>query len=328
MTQKELEYKLIAEKRLIEASENGRLDEVNALLTSCVGMGEDGHWGNCGVNTALIKAGEMGHTEIAAQLLFCGADVNTRDTRNETALIKACSNGHTKTARILLEHGADTGICDIYGSTAIIGPCRWGFNEAASLLLEYGADVNKRNNYGETPLMAASQKGYTEIVKLLLDHGADVNIVDNDGNTALINSCRNCQPDTVLQLLEHNVNINHINTSGNTALTEACIWRGRSPRLGKNTRIIRALLDKGADPNISGGNDWTPIMHLAWTGDVGLIKMLIGAGADTRTRNKNGTDVFDIIRSRYPSKFRKWQEERLKHEDSRPAAPTNYEFDI
>ena len=122
MTQKELKYKLIAEKRLIEASENGRLDEVNALLTSCVGMGEDGHWGNCGVNTALIKAGEMGHTEIAAQLLFCGADVNTRDTRNETALIKACSNGHTKTARILLEHGADTGICDIYGSTAIIGP--------------------------------------------------------------------------------------------------------------------------------------------------------------------------------------------------------------
>ena len=95
-----------------------------------------------------------------------------------------------------------------------------------------------------------------------------------------------------------------------------------------NCDWLAELLSGGADPNISGGNDWTPIMHLAWTGDVGLIKMLIGAGADTRTRNKNGTDVFDIIRSRYPSKFRKWQEERLKHEDSRPAAPTNYEFDI
>ena len=328
MTQKELEYKLIAEKRLIEASENGRLDEVNALLASCVGMNEDVHRENCVVNTALMKAGEMGHTEIAVQLIFCGADINTRDTRNETALIKACSNGHTKTARMLLEHGADTGICDIYGSTAITGPCRWGFNETAALLLEYGADVNKRNNYGETPLMAASQKGYTEIVGLLLDHGADVNIVDNDGNTALINSCRNCQPDTVLQLLEHSVNIDHINTSGNTALTEACIWRGRGPRLGKNTKIIRALLDKGADPNISGGNDWTPMMHLAWTGDVDLIKMLIGAGADTRIRNKNGTDIFDIIRSRYPSKFRKWQEERLGLEDSAQAGITGFEFDI
>ena len=44
--------------------------------------------------------------------------------------------------------------------------------------------------------------------------------------------------------------------------------------------IVRALIEGGADPNMRGVNDWTPLHYSVAIGSVDAIRLLLAAGAD------------------------------------------------
>src|SRR5690606_3047511 len=57
---------------------------------------------------------------------------------------------------------------------------------------------------------------------------------------------------------------------------------------GDRARALAAL-DAGADANLRGPDDTTPLMWAAYNGDVELVKRLIAAGADVHTKNHFGS---------------------------------------
>src|SRR5262249_52975840 len=50
--------------------------------------------------------------------------------------------------------------------------------------------------------------------------------------------------------------------------------------------LIKLLLEKGADPNQRGLNDWTPLHHAVARRDVQSIKLLVRGGADPELRTR------------------------------------------
>ena len=134
---------------------------------------------------------------------------------------------------------------------------------------------------GMTPLLLAARQGYAATVSALLDRGADPRIASENGVTPLY-AALNCE------------------------------WAPKAlypqPRAQLNQTItyldlMKALLDKGADPNVrlnkkvwysgysfdlSGVDETgaTPFWRAAYASDVDAMKMLVAYGADPNIRTK------------------------------------------
>merc|ERR1712098_545430 len=80
------------------------------------------------------------------------------------------------------------------------------------------------------------------------------------------------------------VDLNSKDKSRNHLCTCYGGWNGDTP-LNKavyrdNLKVVRLLVDAGADLNIPEKDGWTPLMMSAWNGNLEIMNMLIFAGAD------------------------------------------------
>jgi hypothetical protein len=140
-------------------------------------------------------------------------------------VLEAATEGNdTATVRIVLAHGGDVKAKDQSGTTALMQAALKGNADVTSMLLAKGSDVNavtvesfETVKNGPialglfTPLIAALPYGGFETVKLLVDAGANVNAADVRRMTPLMLAVSTDRPDA---------------------------------------RIIRLLLEKGADKSI------------------------------------------------------------------------------
>ena len=162
---------------------------------------------------------------------------------------------------------------------------------------------------GVTALMLAARGGYTEAVKTLVAAGADVNQVSaGDQTSPMLIAAINGQFDLAYWLLEQGANPNAPAANGVTPLYAALnvTWAPRAlypqPRAHNQQRttyldFMKALLDKGADPNVRltrkvwyseynfdlAGVDEigaTPLWRAAFAGDVPAMSLLMERGAD------------------------------------------------
>lgn len=166
------------------------------------------------------------------------------------------------------------------GHTALILAARSGFADAVKALVAGGADVNQISDGDRTsPLLIATINGHFDLAKWLLDQGADPNAAAENGVTPLY-----------------------------AALNVT--WAPRAlypqPRAFNQQQItyldfMKALLDKGADPNLRlskkvwyseynfdlAGVDEagaTPFWRAAFAGDVAAMSLLLEHGADPNVR--------------------------------------------
>jgi len=162
------------------------------------------------------------------------------------------------------------------GHSALILAARGGFTEAVKALVAGGASVNQISEGDRTsPLLIAAINGHFDLAKWLLDQGADPNAAAQNGVTPLYAS---------------------LNVT----------WAPRAlypqPRAFNQQQItyldfMKALLEKGADPNLRltkkvwyseynfdlAGVDEagaTPFWRAAFAGDVAAMSMLYEHGAD------------------------------------------------
>ena len=156
--------------------------------------------------TALHKACEDGHVEIAALLIRYGADINARRHFGETVLMAACAarrgtHGFQRpdldTARLILESGADVNL-----GSPLFNAAFCNHVDVARLLLEFRAEVDRRNRWGTTPLIAAAKEGHDECVRVLLDAGAAVDASEETGRRALYYACYEGYTSTAQLLLD------------------------------------------------------------------------------------------------------------------------------
>jgi ankyrin repeat protein len=159
---------------------------------------------------------------------------------------------------------------------------------AVRTLLERGVDPNAPNRWKMPPLVEAAGRGGNgpEILTLLLDHGADVNGTDSQGFTPLMEAAsapmdafgQDSAVKRIHLLADRGADVNYKNAAGQTALTVAMF-----PGHG---RIVRALLDRGADTHVAG--PFTPLHFAAYASDLARVIALLKAGADVNAKDSSG----------------------------------------
>ncbi len=179
------------------------------------------------------------------------------------------------------------------------------------------AGVDRRLSYTElvgywgglAPIHLAARQGHLESVKALLDAGADLNQPSaGDKITPLIIATMNGHFDLARLLLDKGANPNRREDNGVTALYAAinCQWAPKAlypqPRAYEQQHtsyldLMKALLDRGADPNarlskkvwysgydfdLSGVDETggTAFWRAAYASDVDAMKLLVAYGTD------------------------------------------------
>ncbi|WCM55523.1 ankyrin repeat domain-containing protein [Microbacterium sp. EF45047] len=124
-----------------------------------------------------------------------------------------------------------------------------------AVLIEAGADVDAKDDIQDSAYLYAGARGHDEILRMTLEHGADLRSTNRYGGTALIPASERGLLSTVEILLEAGVDPNHVNNLGWTALHEAIVLGDGSE---KYVRVVRALIDGGADVTIPDGDGVLP----------------------------------------------------------------------
>jgi len=138
------------------------------------------------VEQALMEMAYNGKLSEVQQLVSAGVSVNAQDAELRTPLMWAAFNGHTAVVGFLLEKGAKVDAKDRNGRTALMYASSGPFKDTVELLLKKGADVDLQGTLeGFTALMTAAAEGQLEVVRLILAYGANPELKDVDGDTAL-----------------------------------------------------------------------------------------------------------------------------------------------
>ena len=260
--------------------------------------------------TALMWAAEQNHPAIIKVLVEKGADVNL------TAKIEKPFKQTGLTYAMKLDG-------KVGGLPAIAYAAREGAIDAVKALLDAKADVNKQTADLSTALLISIQNGHYDVARYLVDHGADPNIANDKGWTPLYLAVKHRTIETgsipvphaeqaldfIKVLLERNVNVNArlgfdteirngqratwLNERGATAFLRAALCG--------DVEVMKLLLAKGADPNITTNDHTTPLMAAAGIGysegfihdiseetTIDAMRLLLDLGADVNAVNDKG----------------------------------------
>jgi ankyrin repeat protein len=227
-----------------------------------------------------------GDVQAVGKLLDDGADVNARDVEGDTPLILASFYATPECAELLIAKGADVNAANKTGATALIRAAT--DYEKTRLLVAAGADVRVRTALGNTPLiLAARRAGNSRTVQLLLERGADATARNDAGVSPVLAGAASGDVETVRLLLDAGGKADDFPTSKTPR--PADIAAGfRTPLMWaayhNDVRIVRLLLQHGADPNQSTyfGN---PLSHACWSDSFEAAEFLIARGANVNARD-------------------------------------------
>ncbi len=187
---------------------------------------------------ALAVASDTGDLALAAAALRAGAGTETRDDAGRTPLLVAATEDRVEVARLLVRRGADPDALDGRHDTPWLVTGVTGSVAMGRVLLAAGADLTVRNRYGGLSVIPASERGHAEYVEWVV--GTDIDL-------------------------------DHVNDLGWTALLEAVILGDGGPR---HQRIVRALLEAGADPSIADADGVSALEHARAKGQRAVVALL------------------------------------------------------
>ena len=220
--------------------------------------------------------------------------IDRADDSGQTPLMLATAFGTSDAVRRLLAAGASVAVKSGTGVTAL--HLAVTDLEKTRLLVDAGADVNAASALGRTPLiMAAASTGSLEIVRLLLARGATIDAADSTGTTPLSQAALTDNREVAQFLLDRGARVT-LPTSG--APTGIPLLAAAA---NGNVTLVRALLAKGADPNVvspdvnakvkNGPLTFARIsaIHVgAASGGPDVVSALIAAGANVNVQDMRG----------------------------------------
>ncbi len=245
---------------LPQAALKGKVEIVKALLAK----GMDPNYIDRLGNSILSIAARKGHVEVIKALLSDPrVDPNLQNPNTkDTPVLVAIENKKLEAAAALLEK-ADPNIPNVdTGHTPLYYACfldDTGNIDFVKLLLDKGADPNKKSGNSQIglflPLNGAIGTGNIEIVNALLEKGADVNLtLPNESSSLQIAIRMQSYPlfEKILALTNDEV-LNKVDSRSGATPLHAAIFI-------KNPKMVKAILEKGADPNKYGDVYDTPLI--------------------------------------------------------------------
>lgn len=160
----------------------------------------------------------------------------------------------------------------------------------ASRLLAQGVDVDRPVSHGETRLMIVCCDGNLEVVRFLVRRGAGLERTTwRGGLTPLAFAANGGRASVVALLLKIGANPDGAN-GGYRPLQGAAAYGYR--------KVARMLLRAGAHVDATDSRGTTPLMQAAWGDQASMVRLLLGAGATPRLKDKSGETAFDMAREK------------------------------
>ena len=292
---------------------------VKALLTA----GADP---NCGKLFRPLKiAASRGMAESLRFLLEAGADVNWADPDGGTALMSAAASGDAETVQLLLQAGANPNAEDHKGRTAYAYALSCNNREVADTLLRLtsGAEdaqkpwrKNKERKSRELCLIDAANGGDVEHVNQLLSEGVSVDVADSSGDTALHRAAHNGDIGMIKELLNSGAPLEvegcadwtpliTASNRGEIKAVRTLLQAGANVHAGEDDvlcyacenknclELVELLLEAGATINVIGGHRRATPLHVATEhNEIEVVRRLLHAGAEVKTKDPNGWTPF------------------------------------
>ncbi|MFN2444395.1 MAG: ankyrin repeat domain-containing protein [Vicinamibacterales bacterium] len=276
---------------LMMAARNGHADVIKLLLDAK----DDVAATNANGTTPLMLAAASGKADAVKLLLDRGADVNAKDATNgQTALMFAAAQGRLDAIRVLTGRKADpnaiTKVSPIISMTERYKAQSQGKGNRG--ITSEGGRSDIKSMGGMTALMFAAREGYLDAVRELVAAGADVNRVsESDSMSVLTLAIVNGRFDIAKFLLDSGADATLMSKNGLGPLyaTVDAQWPERTWYPPANVteekttyvELLKALLEKGADPNARlGRKPWYRTFHGDWVDPAGATAFWLAAKAD------------------------------------------------
>lgn len=277
--------------------------------------------------TALRLAVYKNRTKVARLLLDAGANVNSvREMDGSSPLHCAVTECYDEMTGLLLEYNADIKLRSNLERTALHLIWRTTPVSLIERLLRRGADIESRDKWGMTPLCVAVRTNNLPVVEYLIDKGADLGVLVHGSGGPLHMACRSSL--SMVKLLRgKGADLGLVDPDLGTLLMSACFWEPNDGHDGGKNGIIlylleecnadvkitaghhgtalhvaslecgpdvvRAVLERGADPNTADAVGRQAI-HLAALRTLDILIPLLDAGADISVRDKLGRNALHV----------------------------------
>jgi ankyrin repeat protein len=200
-----------------------------------------------------------------------------RDDDLDQRLLAAAADGDAEGIRRAVAAGADPDTRDSAGTPALMLATRAHSADAVRALIEAEADIDAQDAERSNPFLFAGAEGLLDILTLANEAGADPAVTNRYGGVALIPACERGHVEIVRYLLnESDVDVDHVNDLGWTALLEAILLSDGGAR---HQKIVRLLIDAGADVDLADGDGVRPLAHARARGQREIVGLLEAADA-------------------------------------------------
>ncbi|CAJ1083220.1 histone-lysine N-methyltransferase EHMT2 isoform X1 [Xyrichtys novacula] len=171
--------------------------------------------------------------------------------------------------------------------SALHAAAQRGLLEICYILVQSGAQVDAKDKDLRTPLLEAIINNHIEVAHYLVQNGACVYHVEEDGYTGLHHAAKLGNLEIVKMLLETGqVDVNAQDSGGWTPI----IWAAEH----KHVKVIRALLNRGADVTINDKELNVCLHWAAYAGNVDIAELVLNAGCSLTSVNVHGDTPLHI----------------------------------
>ncbi|UCE48728.1 MAG: ankyrin repeat domain-containing protein [Phycisphaerales bacterium] len=224
---------------------------------------------------------------------------------------EAVAKGDIEQVSSIISQGVDINARTRAGVTPLHQAAKWGQKAVIELLLAQGASIDARDSSGYTPLHHAVSRGRQEVTDLLISKGAYIDATSKDGNSLVFaamsaDETDSAQSSSIARLLvSKGAGVSPIHWAafvGDVEKVQELLRQGvdvdsRNARLddgtplyfavtGAHEEVIRLLLAKGADVNLSTRRGETSLNAAARRdARTGIAELLIEHGADVNFRH-------------------------------------------
>lgn len=277
-----------------------------AMIERLLKAGADANAAGLEGETPLMTVARTGNVDAAKVLLDHGAKVDARESwHGETALMWAAAQKHPAMIKELIAHGADVNAVSTIvkwerqvtaeprdkwlpmgGFTPLMFAAREGCVECLPILADAGANLNLADPDGITPVVNSIINGHYDVARFLLDRGADPNLTDKTGRAALYAAVdAHTMPYSNRPSPDESAN-----ETTSFELVKAIVAHGGRVNMQlEKQQPYRTKVDRGNDTMLTTGT--TPLIRAAKAGDVAVIALLLGQGADVKLTTRNGVNA-------------------------------------